>query len=78
VATQLADDPIRCIEAQYPDVLLTFDAVEAQGRYLDVKPPGWSLQVVQELVSSGRYVVTYQNGFDVVLRKTATEPLPAG
>jgi hypothetical protein len=72
--TQLADDPIRCINAEYPDVLLTFDAVEAQGRYLDLKPPGWSLQVVQELVASGRYVITYQNGFDVVLRKTAPPP----
>jgi len=72
--TQLADDPIRCIDAESPDVLLTFDAVEAQGRFLDVKPPGWSLQVVQELVASGRYVITYQNGFDVVLRKTAPPP----
>ncbi|GAA1239181.1 hypothetical protein GCM10009608_87200 [Pseudonocardia alaniniphila] len=72
--TQLADDPIRCINAEYPDVLLTFDAVEAQGRFLDLKPPGWSLQVVEELVASGRYVITYQNGFDVVLRKTVPPP----
>ena len=72
--TQLADDPMRCIDAESPDVLLTFDAVEAQGRFLDLKPPGWSLQVVQELVDSGRYVITYQNGFDVVLRKTAPPP----
>jgi hypothetical protein len=72
--TQLADDPMRCIDAESPDVLLTFDAVEAQGRFLDLKPAGWSLQVVQELVASGRYVVTYQNGFDVVLRKTAPPP----
>jgi hypothetical protein len=72
--TQLADDPMRCIDAESPDGLLTFDAVEAQGRFLDLKPAGWSLQVVQELVASGRYVVTYQNGFDVVLRKTAPPP----
>ncbi len=69
---QLADDPIRCIYAEDPDVLLSFDAVEAQGRYLDLRPPGWSLQVVQQLVASGRYEITYQNGYDVVLRRTTT------
>jgi hypothetical protein len=74
--TQLADDPIRCIEEQAPDVLLSFDSVEAQGRDLDLKPPGWSLEVVQQLVASGQYVITYQNGFDVVLRKVTPE-LPA-
>jgi hypothetical protein len=74
--TQLADDPIRCIDAESPDVIVTFDSVEAQGRDLDEKPPGWALQVVQELVASGKYVITYQNGFDVVLRKTTTTDLP--
>jgi hypothetical protein len=68
--TQLADDPIRCVAAENPDVLLSFDAVEAQGRYLDLRPPGWSLQVVDELVASGRYEITYQDGYDVVLRRT--------
>jgi hypothetical protein len=75
---QLADDPIRCVDAESPDVIVTFDSVEAQGRDLDMKPPGWSLQVVQELVASGKYVITYQNGFDVVLRKTAAAPPPGG
>jgi hypothetical protein len=44
----------------------------------DFEPPGWSLQVVQELVSSGRYVITCQTAFDVVLRKTSAGSLPAG
>ncbi len=67
-----------------PDVLLTFDSVEASGRFLGtgpddaLQPPGWSLQVVQELVASGQYVITYQNGFDVVLRKTTAAPPPGG
>jgi hypothetical protein len=82
--TSLADDPIRCVTEESPDVLLTFDSVEASGRYLgagvgnQLQPPGWSLQVVQELVASGQYVITYQNGFDVVLRKTAAAPPPGG
>jgi hypothetical protein len=82
--TKLADDPIRCVTEESPDVLLTFDSVEASGRFLgigehdDLQPPGWSLQVVQELVASGKYVITYQNGFDVVLRKTAAAPPPGG
>ena len=74
--TQLADDPIRCVDLESPDVIVTFDSVEAQGRDLDLKPPGWSLQAVQELVASGKYVITYQNGYDVVLRKVAP-PAPA-
>ncbi|MGH3588850.1 MAG: hypothetical protein ACRDQ0_21280, partial [Pseudonocardia sp.] len=75
--SKLSDDPMRCIAAQDPDVLVSFDSTEAHGRYLDLKPPGWSLQVVQELVASGRYVITYQNGFDVVLRKVEPD-VPGG
>jgi hypothetical protein len=76
--TNLANDPARCIDAQDPDVLVTFDSTEAYGRYLDLKPPGWSLQIVQELVASGEYVISYQNGFDVVLRKVEPAGLPGG
>jgi hypothetical protein len=76
--SNLADDPARCIPAQDPDVIVSFDSTEAYGRYLDEKPPGWSLQVVQELVASERYVITYQNGFDVVLRKVEPTDLPGG
>jgi hypothetical protein len=76
--SNLADDPARCIAAQDPDVIVSFDSTEAYGRDLDEKPPGWSLQVVQELVASERYVITYQNGFDVVLRKVEPTDLPGG
>jgi hypothetical protein len=71
---QLADDPIRCVGLEAPDVLVNFDAIEAQGRDLDLKPPGWSLEVIQQLVASGQYVITYQNGFDMVLRRTGPPP----
>jgi hypothetical protein len=74
---ELADDLVRCIEVDPPEVLLSFDSVEAQGRDLDGQPPGWSLEVIQQLVASGQYVITYQNGYDVVLRKVAPEvPAP--
>jgi hypothetical protein len=69
---QQAADPASCVEAASPDVVFSFDSVEAEGRYLYLKPPDWSLQVVRELVASGQYHVTYQNGYDVVLRKTTT------
>ena len=76
--TNMADDPARCIPAESPDVIVSFDSTEAQGRDLDLRPPGWSLALVQELVASGQYVITYQNGFDVVLRKTEPAELPGG
>ena len=37
---------------------------------LDNREPGWSRQVVDELVASGEYRVRYQNGFNAVLVKT--------
>jgi hypothetical protein len=76
--TNLAEDPIRCIDLQDPDVIVSFDSTEAYGRVLDLKPPGWSLQIAQDLVASGEYVITYQNGFDVVLRKVEPTNLPGG
>lgn len=73
--TQLADDPVRCIDLEYPDVILVYRSVENQGVYLDHKPAGWTLSLIQQLVASGQYVVRYQNGFDAVLAKTVQ---PAG
>jgi hypothetical protein len=72
--SDLADDPVRCVDLQDPDVIMTFESTEAYGRDLKLKPPGWSLDVVQQIVATGEYVITYQNGFDVVLRKVE----PAG
>ena len=38
---------------------------------LDNRPPGWSRQVVDELIASGEYRVRYRNGFNAVLVKSA-------
>jgi hypothetical protein len=73
--SQLANDPVRCIEAENPDVLLTFTSVEKEGVVLNNKPPGWSLEVIQQLVASGRYVVTYQDGFNAMLKKVVLDPV---
>ncbi|WP_433554910.1 hypothetical protein ACQPWY_19325 [Pseudonocardia xinjiangensis] len=72
---ELANDPVRCIEAEAPDVLISFTSVEKQGVVLNGKKPGWSLEVIQQLVASGRYVLTYQDGFDAVLKKTVPDPI---
>jgi hypothetical protein len=73
--SQLANDPVRCIEAEHPDVLITFTSVEKEGRVLNNKPPGWTLEVIQQLVASGRYVVTYQDGFNAVLKRAVPGPV---
>jgi hypothetical protein len=74
--SDLADDPVRCVDLQDPDVIMTFESTEAYGRDLKLKPPGWSLDAVQQIVATGEYVITYQNGFDVVLRKVEPAGLP--
>jgi hypothetical protein len=70
----LAEDPIRCVDLTDPDVIISYGSTEAWGRYLHEMPPGWSLDIVQQLVATGDYQISYQNGFDVVLRKVE----PAG
>lgn len=74
---RLADDPIRCVNAEDPDVLLVFESVERQGVVLDRKAPGWTLEVIAELVAAGEYVIRYQDGFDAVLVKPP-DPEPVG
>jgi len=71
--TQLADDPIPCIDEEYPDVILTYKSVEAEGVVLKGYRPGWTLDLIQELVASGRYVLTYQDGYTAVLKKPAPD-----
>ncbi|WP_214406157.1 hypothetical protein, partial [Pseudonocardia lacus] len=66
---QLADDPLVCADKQDADVLVNYTSGEKYGVYLENRPPGWSLEIVQQLVSSGRYVLTYQDGYNVVLKK---------
>ncbi|WP_219419147.1 hypothetical protein [Pseudonocardia nigra] len=73
--SQLANDPIRCIDADAPDVIITFTSVEREGVVLEGKEPGWSLRLIQELVASGRYVLAYQDGFNAVLKKAVPGPL---
>jgi hypothetical protein len=74
--SELADDPIRCADLEEPDVIVSFDSTEAYGRYNELKPPGWSLAVVQDLVATEEYAIAYQNGFDVVLRRVIPPDLP--
>lgn len=76
--SQLADDPIKCVDADYPDVIISFTSNEKEGVYLHNKPKGWSLTVMQELVASGKYVLTYQDGFDFVLKKVEAPPPAPG
>ena len=75
---ELAADPIRCVNEEYPDVLLIFTSMEKQGEVLNNKPPGWTVEVIQQLVASGRYVVTYQNGYNAVLKKAVPDPVTGG
>ena len=65
-----ASDYTRCILDDEPDVLLIYTSTEKKGVVLDNRQPGWSRQVVDELVASGEYRVRYQNGFNGVLVKT--------
>ncbi len=76
--SQLANDPIRCIDLENPDVIVTFTSVEKEGVYLHTKRPGWTLDLIQELVSSGRYVLTFQDGYNAVLKRTAAAPTVGG
>ena len=71
---QLASDPARCTEEADPDVVVSFLSVEKEGVYLNDQKPGWSLQALQEILATGRYTLTYQDGYNWVVRKI---PQPA-
>jgi hypothetical protein len=58
-----------CLDEMAPDVLVSFLSIEKEGVYLYGKPPGWSLQTLQQMLATGHYTLTYQDGFDWVLRK---------
>ena len=68
----LADDPIRCVGEEAPDVLLIYHSTEQQGVVLDNKPPGWSREVVRQLVAGGTYKLAFQDGFNAALTKVGT------
>jgi hypothetical protein len=72
-------DSIACVDKQYPDTIVSWLSQEKLGVYLEGRPPGWTLDLVQQLVSSGRYKLTYQDGFNVILKKAnPPDPAPAG
>lgn len=65
----IAATPLVCVDERKIDVIISFTSSEKQGVYLDDKPPGWSLDVMRQILATGRYVLTYQDGYDWVLRK---------
>jgi len=68
---------VDCVDKEYPDVIVSFLSVEKLGVYLEGRPPGWTLDLVQQLVASGRYKITYQDGFNVTLKKAVVPAAPA-
>ncbi|MGH3802040.1 MAG: hypothetical protein ACRDTD_18270 [Pseudonocardiaceae bacterium] len=68
---ELSDDPLRCVELDQPDVLLIYHSIEQQGIVLQGKPPGWTKDVIRQLVAGGTYKVTFQEGFNAVLTRVA-------
>ncbi len=67
-------DPVKCLELIDPDVIIDFTSIEKQGETLYDLPPGWSLRAIKQLVATGRYKVTYQEGYNAVLRR-ANSPI---
>ena len=67
----LDEDPARCIELDKPDVLLIYRSNELQGVVLDGKTPGWTQEVVRQLVASGTYKISFQQGFNATLTRVA-------
>ncbi|MCO1658834.1 hypothetical protein [Pseudonocardia humida] len=67
-------DPLPCLEAQPPDLLVVFTSTEKLGVYLQDRPPGWSRALVAELVASGRYDLAHQDGFEAVLVRRPRTP----
>jgi hypothetical protein len=61
--------PVDCLDESAPDVVVSFLSVEKEGVYLYGKQPGWSLKTLQQLIATGHYTLTYQDGFDWVARK---------
>jgi hypothetical protein len=60
---------VSCLDAMAPDVVVSFLSIEKEGVYLYGKQPGWTLQTLQQLIATGHYTLTYQDGFDWVVRK---------
>ncbi|MBW0104209.1 hypothetical protein [Pseudonocardia sp. KRD291] len=65
--TQIANDPLRCIDQMQPQTLLFYESIEKEGVVLNGEQPGWSTRIRDQLIASGQYRATYQNGFNAVL-----------
>jgi hypothetical protein len=68
---------VACVDRQYPETIVSYTSMEKLGVYLENRPPGWTLDLIQQLVSSGRYKLTYQDGFNAILKKAAVPNDPA-
>lgn len=69
---QLANDPLPCIDKIQPQTILFYESIEKQGVVLNGETPGWSIRVRDQLIASGQYRATYQNGFAAVLVRVGT------
>jgi hypothetical protein len=65
----LASDPEYCIPRDKPDVLLIYTSTEREGVVLYGRTPGWTLEVIRQLVASGTYKISFQSGFNAALTK---------
>jgi len=72
----LAADPFRCIDLVQPDTLLFYQSIEKQGTVLNEEPEGWTLAIREQLIASGQYRATYENGFNAILVRNEPAPLP--
>jgi hypothetical protein len=74
LSTQAA---VVCVGKEYPDTIVSFTSVEKLGVYLQGRKPGWTLDLIQQLVAAGNYKITYQDGFNVILRRAVVAAAPA-
>ena len=49
--------------------MVSFTSMEKEGVYLNGEQPGWSLQALQQILATGHYTLTYQDGYNWVVRK---------
>ena len=72
----LASDPFRCIDLVQPQTLLFYKSMEKQGVVLNGEQPGWTVAIREQLIASGQYRATYENGFNAVLVRNEPPPQP--
>lgn len=68
----LALNPLVCIDKIQPQTLLFYKSIEKEGVVLNGEQPGWSTRIRDQLIASGTYRATYQNGFNAVLVRVPT------